>query len=89
MSRPADDSGNGKNCGCNRFNIFVQGEISVESSLLANEFLDVFLEDKFARVGECVNRVPHAVNQTRAVERLLVDDFFKCKRQLRRGRTNR
>ena len=41
----------------------------------AGGLLDIFFQDFFARVGERINRVSHAVNQTRAVESFFVDVF--------------
>ena len=67
------------NFGSNHLNIFVQSEVGVESSLLANEFLDVFLEDKFARVGECINRVSGAhmiTAQLENLQRLIPNNHF-------------
>lgn len=54
----------------------MKSKISVEGSLFVNEFLNVFFEDNFTRIGKRVDCVPHAVDEPSAVERLLVDDFF-------------
>ena len=68
--------GFGNNSGRHGLHIFEKSQFIVETALFADKLPKIVLEDNFPRIGDRINRVSYAVNQSCPVEGLFIDDFL-------------